>query len=111
MAEREQELPIPYLVGRVLDTLPTPCFSLGEGGWRFISQDGASRPGVEMYMLMRPLSGGFINIRVVFWGNGNPRKAIYTSLTSSTEVRLVYPGSDPWEFIRRLREGAAALRR
>lgn len=102
---KEQGLPPPHLVGRVLGILPTPCFSLGKKGWRFISQDGASRPGVEMYVLMRPLSGGFINIRVVFWGNGTPRKAIYTSLTSSTEVKLTYPGGDPWEFIRRLREG------
>lgn len=31
--EEEQELPpIPYLVGKVLDIFPTPCFSLGEGG-------------------------------------------------------------------------------
>lgn len=47
--EQEQELPpIPYLVGKVLDIFPTPCFSLGEGGWSFIYQDGVSRPGVEM---------------------------------------------------------------
>jgi len=31
--QEEQELPpIPYLVGKVLDTFPTSCFSLGEGG-------------------------------------------------------------------------------
>ena len=110
--EEEQELPpIPYLVGKVLDIFPTPCFSLGEGGWSFIYQDGVSRPGVEMNILMKPLSGGSIRIKVVFWGNGNPRKAIYyVNFTSATEVKLTYPGGDPWEFIRRLREGAAALR-
>lgn len=37
MAEEQQReqgllLPTPYLVERVLGTLPTPCFSLGEGG-------------------------------------------------------------------------------
>ena len=111
--QREQGLlfPTPYLVGRVLGTLPTPCFSLGEGGWSFIYQDGVSRPGVEMNILMKPLSGGSIRIKVAFWGNGSPRKAIYTNFTSTTEVKLVYLGDDPWEFIRILREGASALRR
>lgn len=99
--QEEQELPpIPYLL-----------FFPRRGGWSFIYQDGVSRPGVEMNILMKPLSGGSIRIKVVFWGNGNPRKAIYyVNSTSATEVKLTYPGGDPWEFIRRLREGAAALR-
>ena len=110
MAEKQQGvLPPPRLVGRVLGILPTPNFALQS--WEFVVQDGSRRPGIEMYILMKPLSGGSIGIKVAFWGNGSPRKAIYTSLTSTTEVRLVYPGSDPWEFIRRLREAAVALRR
>lgn len=107
--ERQEPSLLPPFVESMLSTLPTPNFALQ--GWGFVEQDGACRPGVEMYILMEPPSGGSIGIKVAFWGNGSPRKAIYTSLTSTTEVRLVYPESDPWEFIRRLREAAVALRR
>lgn len=105
MAEEQES----FLPLKVQEILPTQSFSLL--CWKFVPQYGASRPGVEMHILMKPLSGGSIRIKVAFWGNGSPRKAIYVNSTSVAEVKLTYPGGDPWEFIRRLREGAVALRR
>ena len=92
----------------MLSTFPTPNFALQ--GWEFVEQDGACRPGVEMYILMEPPEGGFIKIKIVFWGKGSPRKVIFFFDTSSTEVSVIYLRGDPWGFIEKIWELYAALR-
>ena len=113
MAEEQQggqELLLPPIfVGRMLGVLPTPNFALQS--WVFVAQDGARRPGIEMHILMEPPSGGSINIKIIFWGTGAPRKIIFFFDTSSpTEVPGIYSRGDPWGFLEELWRLYIALR-
>lgn len=112
MAEKQQEeqllLQPPFFVGRMLDTLPTPNFALQS--WEFVAQDGACRPGVEMYVLMEPPEGGSIKIKIIFWGTGAPRKVIFFFGTSVEEVSVICLKEDPWAFLEKVWELHASLR-
>ena len=94
-AEEEQEFLLSF---RLLKTLPTPSFS--SRGWKFVSQEGVSRPGIEIFMLMKPFSGSSINITTAFWGTGTPYKATFFFPTSTVEARVKYWGDSPWGFLK-----------
>ena len=112
MAEKQQEgqelLLLPAFVERVLGVLPTPNFVLQS--WVFVAQDGARRPGIEMHILMEPPSGGSINIKIIFWGTGAPRKVTFFFGTSVEEMSIIYHKGDPWGFIEKLWRIHASLR-
>lgn len=104
-AEEEQEFLLSF---RVLKTLPTPSFS--SRGWKFVSQEGVSRPGIEIFMLMKPFSGSSINITTAFWGTGTPYKATFFFPTSTVEARVKYWGDSPWGFLEEIWRLYAALK-
>lgn len=109
MAE-EELLPPPYFVGRMLGILPTPCLRLRGRGWIFIPQDGVRRPGVKMYLLMEPPSGGSISIEVIFWGTGSPREITFFLMEPVRVPMNLWGGNNPWRFVEEIWRLYAALR-
>lgn len=106
--EQQEEQLLPPFVEGMIRILPTPSFALQS--WEFVDQNGACRPGVEMYISMEPPSGGSIEIKIAFWGTGAPQKVIFFFDTSVEEVSVICLKEDPWAFLGKIWELHTALR-